>query len=66
MLVEDNPLLATIEVPVAIPSLETLAVRMSKVPSPAVVPPIATPFNEPPVIATDEAFCVDIVPRPLT
>ena len=29
-------------------------------------PPIVVPLIEPPVIATLFAFCVDIVPRPLT
>ena len=35
------------------------------VPAAGVVAPIDVPFTVPPVIATEDAFCVDIVPRPV-
>jgi hypothetical protein len=43
-----------------------LAERVMKDAGPGVTLPIATPLIVPPVIATADAFCVAIVPNPVT
>lgn len=52
--------------PVPGPLKYVFAVTIVPVTAAAVVPPIAVPSIAPPVIATEPAFCVDIVPRPDT
>ena len=41
------------------------AVKVVNAPVDAVVAPIVVPLIEPPVIVTELALCVDIVPRPV-
>ena len=43
-----------------------VAVKLVKDAAPGVTPPIVTPLIVPPVMATADAFCVAIVPNPVT
>ena len=61
----DNPAAVPVN-PVPAPLNCVLAVMVVPVIAPAVEPPIVTPLIVPPVMATELAFCVDIVPRPDT
>jgi hypothetical protein len=45
--------------------MPVVATTVVNVPAAAVVAPTVVPFIEPPVIATEVAFCVDIVPKPV-
>jgi hypothetical protein len=47
------------------PKIPNVAVTVVNVPAAGVVPPIVTPFIVPPVIVTELAFWVAIVPNPL-